>query len=59
MKSLAIKKEAIDPMQSRMTLTGWKANLYLIDPEGKIAFHTKANFDEGIYQQLKVVVERQ
>ncbi|MCZ6680569.1 MAG: redoxin domain-containing protein [Candidatus Poribacteria bacterium] len=36
-----------------------KPSLYIIDAEGKLAFHIKANFDEEIYQQLKTVIESQ
>ncbi len=34
-----------------------KPNLYLIDPEGKLAFHTESNFDEDTYQKLKAVID--
>lgn len=34
-----------------------KPNLYLIDPEGKIAFHIKSNFDTETYQKLKAVID--
>lgn len=33
-----------------------KPNLYLIHPNGKIAFHIKANFDKKSYGKLKKVV---
>ena len=32
-------------------------NLYIIDPEGKLAFHIKSNFDEETYQKLKAVID--
>ena len=35
-----------------------KPNLYIIDPEGKLAFHIKSNFDEETYQKLKAVIDR-
>ena len=35
-----------------------KPNLYIIDPEGKLAFHIKSNFDEETYQELKAVIDR-
>ena len=35
-----------------------KPNLYIIDPEGKLAFHIKSNFDEETYQKLKTVIDR-
>ncbi len=34
-----------------------KPNLYVIDPEGKLAFHTESNFDTGTYQKLKAVID--
>ncbi len=34
-----------------------KPNLYIIDPEGKLAFHIKSNFDEETYQKLKTVID--
>ncbi len=34
-----------------------KPNLYIIDPEGKLAFHIKSNFDEETYQELKAVID--
>lgn len=34
-----------------------KPNLYLIDPEGKFAFHTESNFDTETYQKLKAVID--
>lgn len=34
-----------------------KPNLYLIDPEGKFAFHIKSNFDAETYQKLKAVID--
>ena len=34
-----------------------KPNLYVIDPEGKLAFHTESNFDEDTYQKLKAVID--
>ena len=36
-----------------------KPNLYVANPEGKIAFHMKANFDKKIYQQLKAAIENE
>ena len=34
-----------------------KPNLYIIDPEGKLAFHIKSNFDKETYQKLKTVID--
>lgn len=34
-----------------------KPNLYIIDPEGKLAFHLKSDFDEETYQKLKAVID--
>ena len=34
-----------------------KPNLYIIDPEGKLAFHINSNFDKETYQKLKVVID--
>ena len=34
-----------------------KPNLYVIDPEGKLAFHIKSNFDKETYQKLKAVID--
>ncbi len=34
-----------------------KPNLYLINLEGKLAFHIKADFDGEIYQKLKAVID--
>ena len=34
-----------------------KPNLYIINPEGKLAFHIKSNFDEETYQKLKAVID--
>ena len=34
-----------------------KPNLYIIDSEGKLAFHIKSNFDEETYQELKAVID--
>ena len=34
-----------------------KPNLYIIDPEGELAFHIKSNFDEETYQKLKAVID--
>ena len=34
-----------------------KPNLYLIDPEGKLAFHAESNFDKGTYQKLKAAID--
>lgn len=34
-----------------------KPNLYIINPEGKLAFHIKSNFDEETYQKLKTVID--
>ena len=34
-----------------------KPNLYIIDPEGKLAFHIKSNFDKETYQKLKAVID--
>ena len=34
-----------------------KPNLYIIDPEGKLAFHIKSNFDQETYQKLKAVID--
>ena len=35
-----------------------KPNLYIIDPQGKLAFQIKSNFDEETYQKLKTVIDR-
>lgn len=35
-----------------------KPNLYIIDPEGKLAFHIKSDFDEETYQKLKAAIDR-
>ena len=35
-----------------------KPNLYVIDPEGKLAFHTESNFDKDTYQKLKAAIDR-
>jgi hypothetical protein len=34
-----------------------KPNLYLIHPDGQIAFHIKANFAQKTYQQLKQAID--
>ena len=34
-----------------------KPNLYIIDPQGKLAFQIKSNFDEETYQKLKAVID--
>ena len=34
-----------------------KPNLYIIDPEGKLAFQIKSNFDKETYQKLKAVID--
>ena len=34
-----------------------KPNLYIINPEGKLAFHIKSNFDEETYRKLKAVID--
>ena len=34
-----------------------KPNLYIIDPDGKLAFHIKSNFDKETYQKLKAVID--
>ena len=34
-----------------------KPNLYIIGPEGKLAFHIKSNFDKETYQKLKAVID--
>ena len=34
-----------------------KPNLYIIDPQGKLAFQMKSNFDEETYQKLKAVID--
>ena len=34
-----------------------KPNLYVIDPEGKLAFHIKSDFDTVTYQKLKAVID--
>ena len=34
-----------------------KPNLYIIDLEGKLAFHIKSNFDKETYQKLKAVID--
>ena len=34
-----------------------KPNLYIIEPEGQIAFYLKANFNEETYQQVKTVID--
>ena len=34
-----------------------KPNLYIIGPEGKLAFHIKSNFDQETYQELKAVID--
>ena len=34
-----------------------KPSLYIINPEGKLAFHLKSNFDKEIYQKLKTVID--
>ena len=34
-----------------------KPNLYIIDREGKLAFHIKSNFDKETYQKLKAVID--
>ena len=34
-----------------------KPNLYVIDPEGKLAFHIESNFDKDTYQKLKAVID--
>jgi peroxiredoxin len=34
-----------------------KPNLYIIGPEGKLAFHIKSNFDKETYQELKAVID--
>jgi peroxiredoxin len=35
-----------------------KPNLYVINPEGKIAFHTQSNFDREVYETLKAVIDK-
>ena len=35
-----------------------KPNLYIIDPEGKLVFHIKSDFDEETYQKLKTVIDK-
>ncbi len=35
-----------------------KPNLYVVDPEGKLAFHIKSNFDTETYQKLKAVIDQ-
>ena len=35
-----------------------KPNLYIINSDGKLAFHVKANFDTEIYQKMKAVIDR-
>ena len=34
-----------------------KPNLYIIDPQGKLAFQIKSNFDEETYQKLRAVID--
>ena len=34
-----------------------KPNLYIIDPQGKLVFQIKSNFDEETYQKLKTVID--
>ena len=34
-----------------------KPNLYIIDPQGKLAFQIKSNFDEETYQKLQAVID--
>ena len=34
-----------------------KPNLYIIDPDGKLAFHAESNFDKETYQKLKAVID--
>ncbi len=34
-----------------------KPSLYVIDPEGKLAFHIKSNFDKETYQKLQAVID--
>ena len=34
-----------------------KPNLYIIDPEGKLAFQIKSDFDKETYQKLKAVID--
>ena len=34
-----------------------KPNLYIIDPEGKLAFHINSDFDKEAYQKLKAVID--
>ncbi len=34
-----------------------KPNLYIITPDGKLAFHIKSNFNQETYQKLKAVID--
>ena len=36
-----------------------KPNLYIVNPDGYIAFHIKANFGEEMYKKLKAVIENE